>query len=105
MAQGILLFLLTVCCYSNVVDSKLPSTRDVEAVEYFLLPTLNKVSHFRVCFRFQLSSKCFHKNLTAYVSSKSQMLLSLLPLLASVFKVLPLPQKFNRFRFLIPAKQ
>jgi len=44
--------------------------RDVEAVEYFLLPlpAPSKVSHFRVCFRFQLlSSNCirFHKNLIA----------------------------------------
>jgi len=44
--------------------------RDVEAVEYFLLPlpAPYKVSRFRICFRFQLlSSKCFRfrKNLTA----------------------------------------
>jgi len=42
--------------------------RDVETVEYFLLPASYKVSRFRVCDRFQLlSSKCFpfHKNLTA----------------------------------------
>jgi len=49
------------------------ATRDVEEVEYFLLPhpTLYKACHFRVCFRFQLlSSKCFHfhKNLTASTS-------------------------------------
>jgi len=35
--------------------------------------------------------------------SKSQMLPSLLPLPASFFKVLPLSQKFNRFRFHIPG--
>jgi len=33
----------------------------------------------------------------ASATSKSQMLPSLLPLPASFFKVLPLPQKFNRF--------
>jgi len=41
------------------------------------------------------------KNASASGSSKNQMLPSLLPLLASFFKVLPLPQKFNRFH--IPA--
>jgi len=97
----------------------------VEAVEYFLLPlpAPYKVSRFRVCFPFQLfSSKCsyFHKNLTASTassfhfhiaaayflknastsgSSKSQMLPNLLPLSASFYKLFPLPQKFNRFRF------
>jgi len=50
------------------------TTRDVEAVEYFLLPlpASYKISRFRVCFRFQLLfSKCFrfHKNLTASTSS------------------------------------
>jgi len=97
--------------------------RDVEAVEYFLLPlpAPYKVSRFEVCFRFQiLSSKCFrfHTNLTAFSfrfhipnpcfmknvsassSSKSQMLPSSLP--ASFFKVLPLPQKFNRFQLPLP---
>jgi len=80
------------------------------------LPAPYKVSRFLVCFHFQLlSSECFrsHKNLTASRfrfhihascfmknasasgSSKSQMLPSLLP--TSFFKVLPLPQKFNRF--------
>jgi len=33
------------------------------------------------------------------------MLPSLLPLPASFFKVLPLPQKFNRFRFHIPEQK
>jgi len=37
------------------------------------------------------------KNASASGSSKSQMLPSLLPLPDSLFKVLPLPQKFNRF--------
>jgi len=37
------------------------------------------------------------KNASAFGSSKSQMLPSLLPFPASFFKVLPLPQKFNRF--------
>jgi len=95
--------------------------RDVEAVEYFLLPlpASYKISRFRVCFHFHLlSSKCFcfrfYKNLNAttasasnfYIpspcfmknasaSSKSQMLPSLLPFSASFFKLLP--QKFNRF--------
>jgi len=44
--------------------------REVEAVEYFLLPipAPYKVSRFQVCFHFQfLSAKCFrfHKKLTA----------------------------------------
>jgi len=79
--------------------------RDVETVEYFPLPAPYKVSRFRVCFRFQLlSSKyfrfhipapCFMKNASAFGSAKSQMIPS--SLLASLFKVLPLPQKFNRF--------
>jgi len=48
--------------------------RDVEAVEYFLLPlpALYKISRFRVCFQL-------------------------------VSSVLPRLQKFNRFRFHIPA--
>jgi len=52
---------------------------------------------------------CIMKNASAFESSKSQMLPSLLPLLASIFKVLPLPQKLtvsaSRFRFCfhIPA--
>jgi len=53
------------CCYLE--------NRNMEAVEYFLLPlpASYKVSRFRVCFRFKLlSSKCirFHKNLTASTS-------------------------------------
>jgi len=44
---------------------------------------------------------CFMKNASASISSKSQMLQSSLP--ASFFKVLPLPQKINRFRFHIPG--
>jgi len=48
------------------------------------------------------------KNASVSGSSKSQMILSSLPLPASFFKVLPLPQKFNRFhrfsfRFHIPG--
>jgi len=43
------------------------------------------------------------KNAFASGSSKRQMLPSLLPLPASFFKVLTLPQKFNRFRFYIPS--
>jgi len=101
----------------------------MEAGEYFLLPlpAPYKVSRFRVCFRFQLLfSKCFHfrKNLTTSIafassfripapcfmknasasgSTKSQTLPSSLPLPASFFKMLSLPQKFNRFiRFHIP---
>jgi len=85
----------------------LVETKDVEAVEYFLLPLTApyKVNRFRVCFSFQLlSSNCFrfHKNLTtstassfhilapcfmknasASGSSKSQMLPSSLPLPAA----------------------
>jgi len=38
------------------------------------------------------------KNASASGFLKSQMLLSLLPLPASFFKVLLLPQKFNRFQ-------
>jgi len=54
------------------------SSRDVEAVKYFLLPIPApcKVRRFRVCFRFQLlSSKCFrfHKNLTASASRISSL--------------------------------
>jgi len=52
-------------------SERLYEIRDVEAVEYFLLPlpAQYQVSRFRVYFRFQfLSSKCFrfHKSLTAY---------------------------------------
>jgi len=45
----------------------------------------------------------FMKNASASGSSKGEMLPSLLLLTASFFKVLPLPQKFNRFRFHIPG--
>jgi len=90
-------------------------TKDVEAVEYFflLLPAPYKVSHFWVCFRFQLlSSKCFRKNLTTSTStSLLHVLWKMLPLLkklnasefASFIKMLLLPQKFNHFRFHIPG--
>jgi len=68
--------------------------RDVEAMEYFLLPlpAPYKVSRFWVCFHFQfLSSKCFsfHKNLTASTS-----------LLHVLWKMLPLSasQKVKLFR-------
>jgi len=44
---------------------------------------------------------CFMENASVSGSSKSQMLPSSLP--ASFFKGLSLPQKFNRFRFHIPA--
>jgi len=86
----------------------------MKAVEYILLPAPYKVSRFWVCFRFQLFFKvlpqkfnCFHIPAPCFMkiasgSSGSQMIPSL-PLLASFFKVLPLPQKFNRFRFHIPA--
>jgi len=47
----------------------------------------------------EAEAPCFMKNASA--SSKSQMLPSSLP--ASFLKVLPLPQKFNRFRFHIPV--
>jgi len=49
--------------YFQVIECDIyVQTRDVEAVEYFLLPfpARYKVSRFRVCFYFQLlSSKCF----------------------------------------------
>jgi len=80
-------------CTMLQYDHQCVLVRDVEAIEYFLLPlpTPYKVSHFRVCFQL-LSSKCFHfhipapsliKNASASSSSKSQMLPSLLPLPAS----------------------
>jgi len=47
----------------------------------------------------EAEAPCFMKNASASSSSKSQMLPSSLPLPASFFKVIPLPQKFNRFRF------
>jgi len=104
--------------------------RNVEAVEYFLLPlpAPYNVSRFRVCFHFQpLSSKCFRfyrntastafvpnfrfhipaacfmKNASASGSLKSQKKSNAFEFSsASFFKVLPLPQKFNRFRFQLP---
>jgi len=67
------------------------TTRDVEAIEYFLLPlpAPYKVSRLRVCFR--IPAPYFIKNASASGSSKNQMLPSSLPLPASFFKVLPLP--------------
>jgi len=50
---------------------------------------------FASSFRFHIPTSCFMKNASASGSSKSQMLPSSLP--ASIFKVLPLPQKFNCF--------
>ena len=53
-----------------------------------LLPALDRISRFRVCFRFQsLSSKCFrfHKKLTASTASASTSLLSMKQLI--VFSV------------------
>jgi len=86
----------------------------VEAVEYFLLPlpSLLPLPASSKCFRFHknLTAFCFHIHAPCFITnasvsspSKSQMFLSLLPLLASFFKVLPLPQKFNRFH--IPELQ
>jgi len=49
-----------------------------------------------------VEAPCFMKNASASGSSKSQMLPSSLPLPASFFKVLPLPQKFNRFQLPLP---
>jgi len=77
---------------------KLFLTKDVEAVEYFLLqlPAPYKVSRFRVCFRFQLlSSKCFclHKNLTASTAS------AFLPHVLRKMLPLPTPQKSNASEF------
>jgi len=98
-------------------------TRDVEAVEYFLLPlpTPCKVrlpaSFFKVLpltqkfHRFQLPfhipALCLMKNASTSGSSKTLMLPSSLPLPASFFKVLPLPQNVtastaSSFRFHIP---
>jgi len=98
----------TLDVYANFTQQ----TRDTEAVEYFLLPlpaASYKVSRCRVCFSFffkalpiplpqkfnrfhclcfHIPSSCFMKNSSAYGSSKSQMLPSLLP--ASFIKVLPL---------------
>jgi len=45
----------------------------------------------------ETEATCFMKNVSASGSSKSQMLPSSLPLPAFFFKVLPFPQKFNRF--------
>jgi len=50
----------------------------------------------------EAEAPCFMKNASASDSLKSQMLPISLP--ASFFKVLPLPQKFNRFRFHIWLK-
>jgi len=50
----------------------------------------------------EAEAPCFMKNSSASTSSNSQMLPSSLSIPASFFKVLPLPQKFNRFRFQLP---
>jgi len=86
---------------------------DVEAGEYFLLPLpvpykvvasefassffLHSASTSTKFNRFHIPVPCFIKNTFASGSSKSQMLPSLLPLPASFFKVLPLPQKLTAF--------
>jgi len=44
----------------------------------------------------EAEAPCFMKNASASGSSKNQMLPSSLPLLASFFKLLPLPQKISR---------
>jgi len=53
----------------------------------------------------EVESPCCKKKDSAFSSSKSQMLPSLLPLPGSFFKVLPLPQKFNLFQFPHPCFQ
>jgi len=66
------IFCFSIITYGNTIHSV--ETRNVEAVEYFLLPY--KVSRFRICFHLQfLSSKCFrfHKNLTASASTSLPM--------------------------------
>jgi len=45
----------------------------------------------------EAEASCFMKNVSASGSLKSQMLPNSLPLPASFFKALPLPQIFNRF--------
>jgi len=59
--------------------------------ESFLLYFISKI----VARLEKAEAPCFMKNASASGSSKSQMLPSSLP--ASFFKMLPLPQKFNRF--------
>jgi len=84
--------------FSYMIPLMCLSIRDAEAIEYFFsLPTPYKVSHFRICFRFHISVPCFMKKASASGSLKTQMLPSSLP--ASFVRVLPLPQKFNRFLF------
>jgi len=112
--------------FQSSVTSWCPWIRDVEAVEYFLLPlpAPNKVSCFRVYFRYQLlSSKCFrfHTNLTAVPlphsfpmfygkcfrfrllkkSITSEFFSASSFFLQSTSNLVP--QKFNRFRFHIFA--
>jgi len=70
-----------------------PRTRIV-IHESFLLYFIPKI----VTWLEEAEASCFMKNASASCSSKSQMLPSSLPLPASSFKVLPLPQKFNRFQ-------
>jgi len=50
-------------------------------------------------YTYSTTAPCFMKNAFVSGSWKSQTLPSSLPLPASFFKVLPLPQKFSRFRF------
>jgi len=64
--------------------------------ESFLLYFISKI----VATLEEAEAPCYMKNASA--SLKSQMLPSSLPLPASFFKVLPLPQNFNRFRFQLP---
>jgi len=76
----------------------------VEAVEYFSLPLPAPyiVSRFRVCFRKNLTSssfRMFYEKCFRFWLLKKSNASELLPLPASFFKVLPLPQKFNHFRF------
>jgi len=65
----------------------------IDIHEFFLLYFITKI----VARLEEAEAPCFMKNASASGSSKSQILLSSLPLPASFFKLLPLPQKFNRF--------
>jgi len=73
--------------------------RKQENIFCFRLQLRIKLVASEFCFRFHITALCFMKNAFASGSSKSQMLPSLL---SASFKVLPFPQKFNRFQFPLP---
>ena len=85
--------------YLNLLDVL---SRDVEAVKFLMLPLPApiEVLCFRVRFRYlTLGIFCFRFRLrTELIASE----FASAPV--SFIKVLPLPQKFNRFRFHIPAR-